>query len=240
MSFLGTSRPSSRVVEHLPLGRSDYGEVLNTQRELQVRRSSGTICDTVLTVEHDPVFTIGRRGSRANLLVSQELLDEEGIGIFDVERGGDITYHGPGQFVVYPIIDLRDYGRDVRAYVDRLEETAIRTLAAFGVVSEREQGRPGVWVDGRKIASVGVSVRRWITCHGLALNVDADRRHFAMIRPCGLPVQAVSMTELVTGAVCVEDVAGVFLDQAAKLFGWTLRCAGREKIERNGDATELD
>ena len=124
---MGKSSPSSRAVAHLPLGTADYGAVLKLQRELRERRSQATLGDVVLTVEHNPVFTIGRRGSYSNLLVSSDVLKAEGIQLFEVERGGDVTYHGPGQLVVYPIIDLRNYERDVRGYVDRLEEaTAVR------------------------------------------------------------------------------------------------------------------
>jgi len=223
VKLLERSAPSSRAVVHLPLGTGDYGEVLELQRQLRDRRSQGELDDVVITVEHNPVFTIGRLGSTSNLLVSRDVLKAEGIQLFEIERGGDITYHGPGQLVVYPIIDLRDYERDVRAYVDRLEEATIRTLETFGIKGRRASGRPGVWVDGRKIASIGVHVRRWITSHGLAINVDVERRHFAMIRPCGLPVSAVSMAEITEERTDVGEVLTRFLDEAAALFGWSLK-----------------
>ena len=220
---MGKSSPSSRAVVHLPLGTGDYGEVLKLQRELRERRSQGALGDVVLTVEHNPVFTVGRLGSCSNLLVSRDVLKAEGIQLFEVERGGDITYHGPGQLVVYPIIDLRNYERGIRGHVDRLEEATIRTLEAFGIDGRRESGHPGVWVDGRKIASIGVHVRRWITSHGLAINVDVDPHHFAMIRPCGLPGRAVSMGEITEERSDVGEVLTRFLDEAAALFGWSLK-----------------
>jgi lipoic acid synthetase len=242
VELLGKSSPRSRAVTHFPLGTADYGEVLSLQRELRERRSRGSLGDAVITVEHNPVFTIGRLGSYSNLLVSREVLDTEGIQLFEVERGGDITYHGPGQLVVYPIIDLRDYGRDVRAYVDRLEEATIRTLHAFGIEGRRESGHPGVWVDGRKVASIGVYVRRWITSHGLAINVDVDPRHFAMIRPCGLPVRAVSMAEVTEERSDVSEVRTRFLDEASALFGWSLKSLRLTEIGSAGDghSTRLD
>jgi lipoic acid synthetase len=218
VELLERSAPRSHAVAHLPLGTGDYGEVLELQRQLRERRSQGELGDLVITVEHNPVFTIGRLGSTSNLLVSRDVLKAEGI------------QHGPGQLVVYPIIDLRDYERDVRAYVDRLEEATIRTLETFGIEGRRAPGHPGVWVDGRKIASIGVHVRRWITSHGLALNVDVDRRHFAMIRPCGLPVSAVSMAEITEERADVGEVLTRFLDQAATLFGWSLRSVRQTEI----------
>jgi len=228
---LGRSSPSSRTVGHVALGRAGYAEILALQRRLRDRRTEGTIGDLVLTVEHEPTFTVGRRGSRANLLVSPEALDAAGIRVFEVERGGDITYHGPGQLVVYPILDLRGYGRDLRGYVERLEEATIRTLARFGIDGWRDSAMPGVWVDGGKIASIGVHVRRWITVHGLALNLDVNRDHFAMIRPCGLDVDAVSMSDLVDGAVDPATVRDAFLEEAADLFGWSVATADLGEIE---------
>jgi len=206
--------------------------VLALQRSLRERRANGSIGDLLITVEHDPVLTIGRRGSRGNLLVAEDDLAAEGICLFEVERGGDITYHGPGQLVVYPIVDLRDHGRDLHGYVEGLEEATIRTLRAFGVDGRREPGLPGVWTDAGKIASIGVHVRRWITMHGLALNVAVERRHFEMIRPCGLSVRAVSMCEITEVSVGLRDVTERFLDEACEVFGWTFELVGSDEIAR--------
>lgn len=191
---------------------------------------AGTIGDIVITVEHDPVFTVGRRGSAGNLLVSREMLRQQGIPILDVERGGDITYHGPGQLVAYPILDLREHGGDVRSYVWGLEEAILRTLAGFGVSGRRITGRPGVWVDDRKIASIGIHVRRWITLHGVAINVDVDRAHFAMIRPCGMSVEVVSICDLTDRKVSVATVGSRFLDAASDVFGWTVQAVERDAV----------
>jgi len=183
----------------------------------------------VITVEHEPVFTLGRRGSLDNVLVDEQRLEDAGISVATIERGGDITYHGPGQLVAYPILDLRSYGRDLKAYIGRLEESIARTLSAYGVVGESVEGRPGMWVGGKKIASIGVHVSRWVTMHGLALNVDVNPEHFAMIRPCGLDVEAISLAELVDGEVDVDEVRDRWFAEASELFGWN---DGSEQMPR--------
>ncbi|MBU0595879.1 lipoyl(octanoyl) transferase LipB [Candidatus Bipolaricaulota bacterium] len=229
---------SSRTL-HLDLGRAGYEGVLRLQRELHARRCEATIPDAVITVEHDPVFTIGRSGSLDHLLVERERLDAEGIGLCEVERGGDITYHGPGQLVVYPIVDLRQRGRDVKRFITDLEETAIRTLRVFGIDGGRRPGYPGVWVAAPpaalapgtyKIASIGVYVKQWVTRHGLALNVAVNPEHFAMIRPCGLDVAAVSTNDLLVRAVSLGRVRDAFLAEMAGVFGWAFETASPEEI----------
>jgi lipoate-protein ligase B len=207
---------------HLPLGRADYLRTWRLQERLHARRAAGEIPDTVLTVEHNPVITVGRGGSRANLLVSSGTLSREGIAVYEVERGGDITYHGPGQLVVYPIVDLRAQGRDVHAYIRSLEEAVIGFLADCGVAATRRQGYPGVWVGPRKIASIGVYVRQWVTRHGLALNLDVDRSHFAMIRPCGLDIDVVSLADLVSDPPGVQAAAAGVLAGLSEAFNWRL------------------
>ena len=207
------------------LGRMAYEEALDLQRLLHRRRRAGELGDVVLTVEHDPVFTVGRSGSLSSLLVSAERLEGEGIRLIEIERGGDMTYHGPGQLVVYPILDLRDHGKDVKGYVSRLEQTAIETLAHFGIAADRRPGYPGVWVGERKIASIGVYVKGWVTLHGLALNVDVNQDHFAMINPCGLGVETVSMVEVAQpedpeNPVTLAHVQQVFAHRMQEVFGW--------------------
>lgn len=227
---------------HLELGRTSYDQVLRLQRDLHARRCDEAISDVVITVEHDPVFTIGRTGSLDHLLVDRKRLDEEGIALYNVERGGDITYHGPGQLVVYPIIDLRQRGRDVKRFIADLEETAIRTLRVFGIEGERRPAYPGVWVSTlgratpsravRKIASIGVYVKHWVTRHGLAVNVAVNPEHFAMIRPCGLDVEIVSISELAEQTVSLARSREVFLEEMSDVFGWTLETMPPEEIAR--------
>ncbi len=210
----------TRTVTHLPLGRADYASVYLLQRQLHDLRVAGKIRDTVITVEHDPVFTIGRSGSAANILVPPEVLEKEGITVYEIERGGDITYHGPGQLVVYPIIDLRDQGRDLRRYVRNLEQGVIDLLAEFGIEGMRRSGFPGVWVGARKIASVGVYVKHWVTRHGLAFNVAVNRTHFGMINPCGLPIEVTSLDALTGESYPLEEIARRLLSKMEPLFDW--------------------
>ncbi len=178
------------------LGRIGYGEAVQLQRTLVERRKAGQICDQLLLVEHPHVITLGRNGKETNLLAGEEALRRAGIAYFETDRGGDITYHGPGQVVGYPIFDLREWKRDVVAYVRALEEALIGTLAVFGIRAGRLEGLTGVWVEGKKIAAIGVHISRWITSHGFALNVNTDLSYFQYIVPCGLSRPVTSMAEL--------------------------------------------
>lgn len=172
-----------------------YQAALELQRMLVDRRKSGdTARDLLLILEHPPVFTVGRSGSLDNLLVGSAFLDERSIEVVRIERGGDITYHGPGQIILYPIIDLRKAGIGMTELVFGLEEIMVRTAADFGVQAERSLSGRGVWVGSTKLGSLGLALRRGITFHGLALNVDLDLTPFTWINPCGL--NGVAMTSL--------------------------------------------
>lgn len=169
------------------LGRMPYPDAWDLQLRLVEARSQGRVNhDVILFVEHPPVFTLGRRGGRENFLVSEELLRQSGIPIVQVERGGNITYHGPGQLVVYPIVHLPNMGLGVVDLVDRLEEVMIRTCAAWGIAAGRNALNRGAWVGMKKIGSIGIAVRRGVSFHGLALNVNLDLAPFGWIQPCGL------------------------------------------------------
>ena len=183
-------------------------------------RRSGQIGDILITVEHDPVFTIGRGGSRTNIRVSEQERERAGIPVYDIERGGDITYHGPGQLVCYPIIDLRDYGRDIKRYITSLEQAMIDLCADYGVEAARRVGYPGVWVGERKIGSIGVSVRHWVSMHGLAFNIDVNKEHFAMINPCGLLIEMVSLVDLAEDGVAMDRATDGLLKHMKSIFGW--------------------
>jgi lipoyl(octanoyl) transferase len=163
------------------LGLRAYRETWQLQLDTVTARQRGEGADTLILVEHDPaVITLGRaRTAQANVLVP------EGVEVVEIERGGDVTWHGPGQLVAYPIVLLGDGERDLHRFLRNLEEAIIRTAADFGVTAGREPGKTGVWIDGRKLASIGIACRRWVTFHGLALNVDPDLRQFARINPCG-------------------------------------------------------
>jgi len=185
-----------RICEWRELGRIGYGAALQLQRELVEKRKHGLIPDQFLLLEHPHVITLGRNGRPEHLLASPEALARAGIEFFHTDRGGDITYHGPGQVVGYPILDLREWRKDVVAYVRGLEQVIIEALAEFGLRGEREAGRTGVWVQGRKIAAIGVHVSRWVTSHGFAFNVSTDLGYFRYIVPCGLTAPVTSMAEL--------------------------------------------
>jgi lipoate-protein ligase B len=206
--------------EYQFLGRVDYLEALDLQRALARRRAVGEIPDTLLLLEHPPVYTTGRRGPGDNLRLPQSLL---GAPLIETDRGGDITFHGPGQLIAYPVIDLKASRLSVVSYVRALEEVIIRTLREYGIDSAPECGLTGVWVGTDKIAAIGVRVGRpagaaggWVTSHGLALNVSVDLDWFARIVPCGIADRGVTSIEALTGASPgVEEVA----NQLATAFG---------------------
>ncbi len=175
-------------------GLADYREVLALQQELQEQRRSGQIGDTVLLVEHRPVITLGARKSANKLLVSPEELARRGIDLVEIRRGGGATAHNPGQLVFYPILHLQELRLDINQYVRTLEAIGIELLAGLGVESGRRKGFPGLWVDERKIASIGVRVSRFVTCHGMAINVQNDLSIFQFMVPCGL--DGVQMTSV--------------------------------------------
>jgi lipoyl(octanoyl) transferase len=178
------------------LGRIGYGPALELQQELIAGCKQGTLPDHLLLLEHPHVITLGRNGRLENLLASDEIMDRAGISFFPTDRGGDVTYHGPGQLVAYPIMDLREWKRDVGAFVRAVEQTIIDTLAVYGIEAGRIPKLTGVWVGDRKIAAIGVHISRWVTSHGLALNVNTDLSYFQYIVPCGLTKPVTSMAQL--------------------------------------------
>jgi lipoate-protein ligase B len=183
----------------IDLGLMDYKEAWDLQRDLWSRRVKGELPDLLLFLEHPHVITLGRRGNRSYLIASQEVLDAMTIPIYHVERGGDVTYHGPGQLVVYPILDLRGYGYRLIRYVDQLEEVILRTLKDFGMEGKKDSLNRGVWVNGEKIASLGVTIKRWVSFHGLAVNYETDLSYFDLIHPCGLVGKKMTSMEKILG-----------------------------------------
>lgn len=178
------------------LGCVRYAEAFALQQHFVERRKRGEIPDQLLIVEHPHVVTMGRNGHDENLLSAPELLDRAGIEFHRTDRGGDVTYHGPGQILGYPILDLREWKRDVVAYVRALEQVLIDALAEFGIPAGREAGATGVWTEQGKIAAIGVHISRWVTSHGFALNVATDLNYFRYIVPCGLTKPVTSMRAL--------------------------------------------
>ena len=214
-----------RICEVTDVGRLPYSQALDLQNELATRRKHGDIPDQLLFVEHPHVITMGRNGHRENVLASEELLERAGIEFHPTNRGGDVTYHGPGQIVGYPILDLREWKRDVVAYVRAVEQAIIDAIAAFGISGGRVEGATGVWVDGAKVAAIGVHISRWVTSHGFALNLDTDLAYFHYIVPCGLTKPVTSMRELGSDAsrpAVVEALTQAF----ARCFGYEAMQAG--------------
>jgi lipoyl(octanoyl) transferase len=203
------------------LGLMPYPEALALQRSLVEERRAGSIGDTLLLLEHPHVLTVGVRGDggRSHILASDEVLAARGIEVFETGRGGDITYHGPGQIVGYPIVDLNPDRRDVHRYVRDLETVLIRTAADYGVVAGRIEGLTGVWVDQEKLAAIGVRIARWITSHGFAFNVSTDLEHFRLIVPCGISDRGVtSLARLLGRPVDTAEVENRIIEHFANLF----------------------
>jgi len=170
----------------IDLGFLDYQKALDLQHHFWSKRVEEELPDVLLILEHPHVITLGRRGNRSHLIASSEALEAMKIPIFHVERGGDVTYHGPGQIVAYPILHLKEYGYRIVRYVDQLEEVVLRVLGDFGIEGKRDSLNRGVWVGEEKIASVGVAIKRRVSLHGIALNYETDLKYFDLINPCGL------------------------------------------------------
>jgi lipoate-protein ligase B len=209
-----------RPVVLVRLGRVPYGPVLELQRRLHSLRREGKIPDLLLSLEHEPVITLGRDGRNDHLLLPQDELRRMGVEIYAVERGGAATYHGPGQLVLYPVLDLRELGLGVREYVQQLEEVMIRTGKALGVELFRRPGYPGAWHRKGKVGFIGVYVRGWVTFHGLALNVDLRPNGFAWIVPCGAPgLPVVSLAELLPNGCTLSEVERLAHSAFSTVFG---------------------
>ncbi|WP_319759120.1 lipoyl(octanoyl) transferase LipB [Maridesulfovibrio sp.] len=203
---------------------SDYMEIFQLQKDLLALKKQGLIPDVVIMLEHSPCFTIGRSGSLDHLLVDNQVLSRQNITVHDTSRGGDITYHGPGQLVCYPIISLEGEQRDLHAYARKMEEVMIRTLSTFDIKAGRKQQFPGVWVGDRKIGAMGIAVRNWITMHGISLNVCPDLEHFSYIIPCGITSYGVtSMSEVMGEPIHVENVRNEMRKQFSAVFDMPLQ-----------------
>jgi lipoyl(octanoyl) transferase len=202
------------------LGRRPYGEVLELQRRLcRARQSGETTEDLLLLVEHGPVVTLGRGTKETSLPLSPDTIRQRGVEVFEVERGGDVTYHGPGQLVGYPILDLAHHRQDLHWYLRTVEEALIQALGTLGIAAERQPGLTGVWTRGRKIASIGIHVKQWVTFHGFALNVSTDLDYFDLIVPCG--IDGVTMTSLQRelGPAAPPDLAASAREAVTSAFG---------------------
>jgi lipoate-protein ligase B len=190
----------------LDLGLLDYEKAYLAQRKLVASRKLQEVGDSLILAEHNPIFTIGRAGSMKNLLVNEELLKTRGIKVLRIDRGGDITFHGPGQVVCYPIIDLKTMGYNLHKYMRSLESIGIGFFGSYNIKCARVEGMTGVWFDDKKVASIGISATNWITFHGMSLNVNTDLDFFSMINPCGMSnVRMASLDRLLGMKVSVND-----------------------------------
>jgi lipoate-protein ligase B len=214
-------------------GLLDYSEALRLQHRLVAARKSGVLTtDLLILLEHPPVFTLGRRGGRENLIVPADFLANAGIQVIQAERGGNITYHGPGQLVAYLVLDLEAAKMGVKDFVHFLEEVMIRTAAEWGVAVERNPVNRGVWVGNSKMGSIGIAIRRGITYHGLAFNVDVSLEPFGWINPCGLPDVGVTSLKLASGRTLdMPSVRRVFKSHIQTIFGTELVALEQDEID---------
>ncbi len=204
------------------LGTVDYQAALDLQQRLVEERKQGRIPDQLLLLEHPPIITLGARNhnSRSNVLDTPESLALKGVALFETGRGGDVTYHGPGQLVGYPILELQADRRDVHRYVRDLEEVLIQAVSDFGIAAARIPGLTGIWVDDDKLAAIGVRISRWVTSHGFALNVSTDLSHFGLIVPCGIADRGVtSMQRLLGRPVPMAEVEDAVAVRFERVFG---------------------
>lgn len=215
-----TTRPAARIFD---LGLSDYEKARQLQLQVVDKVIAGEAPDTFIFTSHPPTITIGRGSDVANILASDEELRKRGVAKYEVERGGDVTFHGPGQHIIYPIVNLDPRGRDLHKFLRDLEEVVIIFLRDYGIEGERIAGKTGVWVNGKKICAIGIAVKRWVSYHGLALNLDTDLSYFQLINPCGFaPDSVTSLTEVAGSAVDRSRVFYQLSNSIEKVFGVTL------------------
>src|SRR5580765_6001080 len=212
-----------------------YADAWELQKRVVAARKAGAIGNVLLLCEHPHVITLGRSGKRANLLASENVLRQKGVEYFETSRGGDITYHGPGQVVGYPILNLGAIKRDVVWYVRSLEEVMIRATADFGIAAQREAGKTGIWVGegaaAEKLGAIGVHISRWVTSHGFAYNVATDLRNFDLIVPCGIPGRvATSLEKLLGRTVSLKEVAHRIAVHFGEVFGVGMKKSSREEL----------
>jgi len=218
------------------IGLIAYGPACELQQQLVQARKAGAIGDVLLFCEHPPVITLGRNAEHKNLLASERVLAQMNVELHATDRGGDVTYHGPGQIVGYPILDLAEHRRDVRWYVERLEEVMIRATADYGIAAKRIEGSHGIWIDAQsgeeKLGALGVHMSRWVTSHGFAYNVSTDLRYFDLIVPCGIAGKRATSLERALGRAVDRDEARQHLrTRFGEIFESELTTISRESLE---------
>lgn len=215
----------------LDAGFLDYQAAYRILHALSQKRIAGCVNDVLMLVEHSPTLTVGRSGGFQNIRVPPEELERRGIKVYEVERGGDVTYHGPGQLVGYPVLDLKRRGRDIHRYVRQLEEVIIKSLARYGILAGRREKHPGVWVGRDKIAALGVAVKKWVTMHGFAFNISCDLDYFRMIVPCGITDGGVtSLARLLEKEPDFREASRVVRDVFATVFDMELEKVSLDEL----------
>ncbi len=219
-------------MEWIDLGRVNYEPAFELQLRLHALRRADEIADTILIQENPPVITLGRSASEANILAPRKELQATGVAVIEVSRGGDVSYHGPGQLVVSAIMRLRDRVASIHEYLRLIEQVAINLVAEYGIQAERIPGASGVWTQDKKIAAVGIAISHGVTLHGLAVNVDPDLSHFELIRPCGLENTGVTSIAALTGSKPgLPDVRDRLLHEFGQVFESPVRASGVDVAE---------
>jgi len=217
-----TQISSNRKFDYCDLGFIDYKEAWDLQKEIFIKRTHDEIGDTFFMLEHPHTYTLGKVAEKENLLSGEEQLKKRGISVYEIDRGGDITYHGPGQIVGYPIIKLSDWKEDTHAYLRGLEEIIMNVCFDYGLKAERNPKYTGVWIDNRKIAAIGIKVSRWVTMHGFAFNINTDLNLFNGIIPCGIRDKEVTSLEKELGKkISIDEVKMKLLKEFEKFFGYS-------------------
>lgn len=209
-----------KKLDVLDLGLCPYGKAWEIQKQLHADRLAGNIPDTLILVEHPHVYTLGKNADARHLLASENYLKSRGIELYHVDRGGDITYHGPGQLIGYPIFNLKEHKESISWYVNSVEEVLIKTLAGFGIQAGRIKGLTGIWIDDKKIAAIGMRVSRWVTMHGFALNVATDLSLYSGIVPCGLATKGVTRMVDLNPTVSMDAVKAAVIKEFAIQFSF--------------------
>lgn len=211
----------NRNLKYCDLGLIDYQEAWTLQKEIFELRYKNKIADTLLLLEHPNTYTLGKVADKKNLIGSNQYLEKNQISVYDIDRGGDITYHGPGQIVGYPIINLNDWQKDTHKYLRALEEVIIRSCGSYSLICNRNAKHTGVWIEDRKIAAIGIKVSRWITMHGFAFNVNTELAMFQGIVPCGITDKGVTSLEKELGAkINLSEVKALLLKNFLEIFNY--------------------
>jgi lipoyl(octanoyl) transferase len=219
------------TIYHIDLGLTDYNTVWQLQKQINTYKQKNKCADLLITNEHNHVYTLGKAGDRNHLLVNGAFLKEKGISYYEIDRGGDLTYHGPGQLVCYPILDLNNYYLDAHRFLRDLEEVIVRTLKHYGIVSHKDEEFTGVWIGDEKICAIGIKISRWVTMHGLAFNINNDLTYFDRIIPCGIFHKGVTSLKNVLGReIDFRGLKNAVLEKFEEVFGFKIENITSEKL----------